>query len=173
MFSTSSVQPRWVTEISFNGLTRLNFSRTSSGGTITVRKTFPSPRNAGRGSGRGDLIRATSPRPLSPVGDGGEGDILVVTTAIRASTGIRFNAILQPTQPARRAVAARGLRLMMADGGNAKLGTSNKLRTSHNIPSPRKAGRGPGRGDLIRATSPRPSPPLRGGEGDTISYCMK
>jgi hypothetical protein len=29
MFNTSSVQPRWVTEMSFNGITRLNFSRTS------------------------------------------------------------------------------------------------------------------------------------------------
>jgi len=36
MFSTSSVQPRWVTEISFNGLTRRNFSRTSSGGMMMV-----------------------------------------------------------------------------------------------------------------------------------------
>jgi hypothetical protein len=36
MFKTSSVQPRWVTEISFNGLTRLNFSRTSSGVAMIV-----------------------------------------------------------------------------------------------------------------------------------------
>ena len=36
MFNTSSVQPRWATEISFNGLIRLNFSRTSFSGTMTV-----------------------------------------------------------------------------------------------------------------------------------------
>jgi hypothetical protein len=36
MFNTLSVQPRWVTEMSFNGITRLNFSRTSSGGTMMV-----------------------------------------------------------------------------------------------------------------------------------------
>jgi hypothetical protein len=39
MLSTSSVQPRWVTEISFNGLTRLNFSRTSLAGITTLSVT--------------------------------------------------------------------------------------------------------------------------------------
>jgi hypothetical protein len=41
---------------------------------------------------------------------------MVVTTAIRASTGMRFRAKLQPTHPALRAVDERGLRLMMAEG---------------------------------------------------------
>lgn len=47
---------------------------------------------------------------------------------IRASGGIRFRAMLQPTQPARRAVSDNGGRLMMALGGNAKWGTSSRLR---------------------------------------------
>jgi hypothetical protein len=38
---------------------------------------------------------------------------MVVTTAMRASVGIRVNAMLQPTHPARRAVDESGLRLMM------------------------------------------------------------
>jgi hypothetical protein len=55
------------------------------------------------------------------------GRFTVVTMAIRASTGMRLSAMLQPTQPARRAVAESGLRLMMAEGGNAKLGTSRRF----------------------------------------------
>jgi len=65
------------------------------------------------------------------------GDKMVVTTAIRASAGTRFNAMLQPTQPARRAVGGRAAVLrspnlggrgstalpMMAEGGKAKLAT--------------------------------------------------
>jgi len=58
-------------------------------------------------------------------------DAIVVTMAIRASTGTRFNAMLQPIQPARRAVDESGLRLMMAEGGNAKLGTSRRFFTRH------------------------------------------
>jgi hypothetical protein len=91
MFSTSNVQPRWATEISFNGLTRRNCSRTSFSGET----------------------------------------LLSVTTEIRASTGTRFRAMLQPIQPARRAVGASGLRLMMAEGGKAKLGTSRRFLTRH------------------------------------------
>ena len=36
MFKTSSVQPRWVMEMSFKGFTRLYFAQTSSGGTMMV-----------------------------------------------------------------------------------------------------------------------------------------
>jgi len=39
---------------------------------------------------------------------------------MRASTGMRFKAKLQPIQPARLAVGESGLRLMMAEGGKAK-----------------------------------------------------
>jgi len=38
-FNTSNVQPRWVTEMSFSGLTRLNFSRTSAAGEIRLSVT--------------------------------------------------------------------------------------------------------------------------------------
>jgi len=135
--STSNVQPRRVTEISFNGFTRLNFSRTSAGGTMPV-------------FGVGVIS-------LPPRGSLGERALpclaTVRTTSIRAPTGMRFKA----NQPARRAVDDNGfpssLRfdatslLMMAEGGKAKWGTSSKLRTSHNIPSPRPTRRGSGRGD--------------------------
>jgi len=80
-FSTSSVQPRWVTEMSFNGLMRLNFSRTSVSGTISFS----------------------------------------VTTAIRASAGMRFKAKLQPIQPARRAVMESGFRLRYASARRVRL----------------------------------------------------
>lgn len=79
-FSTSNVQPRSLTPISFNGFTRLNFSRTSVSGTISFS----------------------------------------VTTAIRASGGMRFKAKLQPTHPARLAVVDRGGRLMMAEGEHTR-----------------------------------------------------
>jgi len=46
---------------------------------------------------------------------------------MRASAGTRFKAMLHPTQPARRAVGASGGRLMMAEGGKAKLGTSRLM----------------------------------------------
>jgi len=64
------------------------------------------PRLSGARAGeRGfDTRRLTA--ALSPVGDGGEGD--VVTTAMRASAGMRFKSKLQPTQPARRAVDDNG-----------------------------------------------------------------
>jgi hypothetical protein len=48
--------------------------------------------------------------------------MMVVTTAIRASAGIRFKAKLQPIHPARLAVGESGFRLMMAEGGKAKCG---------------------------------------------------
>ena len=102
MFSTSSVQPRWVMGISFNGLTRRNFSRTSSGGTMMV---------------------AADVRSLSfdfSVGDSSPRLPPVLIISIRASAGTRFRAMLHPTQPARRAVDESGLRLMMAEGGKAK-----------------------------------------------------
>jgi hypothetical protein len=44
---------------------------------------------------------------------------------------MRFKAKLQPIQPARRAVTESGFRLMMADGGKAKCGTSTKFLTLH------------------------------------------
>jgi hypothetical protein len=47
-------------------------------------------------------------------------DTIVVTSQMRASTGMRFKAKLQPIQPARRAVTDSGFRLIMADGGKAK-----------------------------------------------------
>jgi len=50
-----------------------------------------------------------------------------LTTAIRASMGIRCSAMLQPIQPARRAVTASGFRLMMADGGNANVGMISRF----------------------------------------------
>jgi hypothetical protein len=53
----------------------------------------------------------------------------VRTNEIRASDGMRVRSKLQPIQPARRAVGDNGLRLMMADGGKAKWGTSRRLRT--------------------------------------------
>jgi len=99
MFSTSSVQPRWVTEMSFNGLTRRNCSRTAAGAATTTL----SP---------GDNVAQASRLPLDgfDAEAGGtpallwDGDSMVVTTAMRALAGTRFNAMLQPTQPARRAV---------------------------------------------------------------------
>jgi len=72
-----AAQQRRPTVISFSGLTRLNFSRTSLSGEM----------------------------------------LLSVTMVMRASIGIRLNAMLQPTQPARRAVDESGARLMMAEGG--------------------------------------------------------
>jgi hypothetical protein len=39
--------------------------------------------------------------------------------------------MLQPTHPALRAVDESGLRLMMAEGGKAKLGTSRRFFTRH------------------------------------------
>jgi len=68
-----AAQQRRPTVISFNGLTRLNFSRTSVSGMISFS----------------------------------------VTTGMRASAGTRFNAMLQPTHPALRAVDESGVRLMM------------------------------------------------------------
>ena len=44
---------------------------------------------------------------------------------------MRCSAMLHPTQPARRAVAASGVRFTMADAGNAKLGISNRFFTRH------------------------------------------
>jgi hypothetical protein len=41
--------------------------------------------------------------------------------------GMRSRAKLQPTQPARRAVADNGLRLMMAEGGKAKFGFDGRI----------------------------------------------
>jgi hypothetical protein len=85
------------------------------------------------------------------------GDRIVVTTAMRASAGTRFNAMLHPTQPARRAVGASGFRLMMADGRNAKLGTSRRLWTrSRPLARPSRAftfGRIPFAGGLHRSRS--------------------
>jgi hypothetical protein len=40
-----------------------------------------------------------------------------------------FIGVLQPIRPARRAVGASGLRLMMAEGGETKLGTSRRCFT--------------------------------------------
>jgi hypothetical protein len=48
---------------------------------------------------------------------------------MRACTGILSNKILQPIQPARRAVGARGLRRSTADSAEAKWGTGRTLRT--------------------------------------------
>jgi hypothetical protein len=92
MFNRSSVHPRWVTEISFNGLTRLNFSRTWAGEATTTL------------SPRGNVAQA-SRLPSDEFDPGaGEtpallwgGDRMVVTIAIRASAGTRFKAMLQPT----------------------------------------------------------------------------
>jgi len=71
-----------------------------------------------------------------------EGGIwLSVTTGRRASAGTRFKAMLQPTQPARRAVGARGfppspqasarqVRLMMAEGGKRWIEVSGQRRAT-------------------------------------------
>jgi len=53
-----------------------------------------------------------------------------LTTGILALPGIRFRAKLQPTQPARRAVAASGGRLMTADSENMNDGIRSRSRTS-------------------------------------------
>ena len=57
-------------------------------------------------------------------------DATVCTRKIRASAGTRFRAILQPTQPARRAVAVSGGRLMTADSENMNDGIRSRSRTS-------------------------------------------
>ena len=54
--STSNVQPRWVTEISDNGLTRWNFSRTSPAELITTCSNIPSPRPCGDHDSRSDSV---------------------------------------------------------------------------------------------------------------------
>ena len=118
MFSTSSVPPRWVTEISDNGLTRRNLSRTSAGEVITTLSPCDNVAQASRlPSDEFDGRAGETPALLWG------GDRIVVTTAMRASAGTRFNAMLQPTHPALRAVGASGFRLMMAEGGKAKLAT--------------------------------------------------
>src|SRR5260370_41601052 len=50
---------------------------------------------------------------------------------MRAYTGILSNKILQPTQPARRAVGARGLRRSTAERAKAKWGMRRTVRTAH------------------------------------------
>jgi hypothetical protein len=63
------------------------------------------------------------PKPLkSP--DGGEGDKMVVTTLMRASAGTRFKAMLQPTQPARRAVGESGFPPSLYFGATSRLMTN-------------------------------------------------
>jgi len=124
VFNTSSVQPRWVTEISDNGLTRRNCARTSAGEVITTLSLRDNVAQASRlPSDEFDGRAGETPALLCG------GDRIVVTTAMRASAGTRFNAMLHPIQPARRAVDESGLRLMMAEGGKAKLGTSRRLWT--------------------------------------------
>jgi|SRR5579862_1832926 len=108
MFRTSRVQPRWLVERSFNGFILRNFSRTSSGGdTNDTNEHESSPQRRG----------------------GAEGDGTVFTIEMRASGGMRLKAMLQPIQPARRAVSFNGGRLMMALGGKAKCGISNRFFT--------------------------------------------
>jgi len=58
-----------------------------------------------------------------------------MTMGIRVSAGMRFRAKLHPTQSARLAVDESGLRLMMAEGGKAKLGTSRRFFTCHLPPA--------------------------------------
>ena len=118
---TSSVQPRSLTEMSLSSLTFRNRARTSSGGVINVAQasSLCSPRAASV------LETETGRMPVPRLAT-------VVTTGMRASTGMRFRAKLQPTQPARRAVDESGFRLMIADGGKAKLGTSRRFLTRYN-----------------------------------------
>src|SRR5664279_699668 len=87
MFSTSRVHPRWVTGMSFSGLTRLNCARTFSGGTMNVAQASRLP--------IGKFKDAAGTAALL-----GGRDETVVTTGTRASAGIRFKAKLQPTHPA-------------------------------------------------------------------------
>jgi hypothetical protein len=119
----ATVKPRWATEISFNGLTRRNCARTSAGEAITTL----SPR---------DNVAQASRLPLEAF-DGGAGetpallcggDRIVVTTAMRASAGTRFNGrpapmlfigVLHPIQPARRAVGGRAAVLRSPNWGGA------------------------------------------------------
>ena len=110
----ATVQPRWVTGMSFNGFTRRNCARTSAGEAITTL----SPR---------DNVAQASRLPLEAF-DGGAGetpallcggDRIVVTTAMRASAGTRFNAMLHPIQPARRAAGGRAAVLRSPNLGGA------------------------------------------------------
>ena len=81
------------------------------------------------GAKRPDNVAQVSRLPPDELGGGagetpallrGE-DIIVVTTAMRALTGTRFRAMLQPTHPARRAVCESGFRLLMAEGEDTRL----------------------------------------------------
>jgi hypothetical protein len=130
IFSTSSVQPRWTMEISDNGLTRRKWtrscplarpsraftfgripfavsqtaqvSRTSAGEVITTLSPCDNVAQASRlPSDEFDGRAGETPALLCG------GDRIVVTTAMRASAGTRFNAMLQPTHPALRAVGGR------------------------------------------------------------------
>ena len=113
-----------MTEISDNGLTRRNCARTSAGEVITTLSLRDNVAQASRlPSDEFDGRAGETPALLCG------GDRIVVTTAMRASAGTRFNAMLHPIQPARRAVDESGLRLMMAEGGKAKLGTSRRFLT--------------------------------------------
>jgi hypothetical protein len=49
---------------------------------------------------------------------------MVVTTLMRASAGTRFKAMLQPTQPARRAVGESGFPPSLYFGATSRLMTN-------------------------------------------------
>ena len=66
-------------------------------------------------------------------------DVIVVTTAIRASTGTRFKAMLQPTHPALLAVDESGGRLMMGSTRALACGSRRLVANIGEIHSTRDA----------------------------------
>ena len=75
--------------------------------------------------GDGNFFQRLNPPEFSRTSLSGD-TLLSVTTEMRASAGTRFNAMLQPTHPALRAVAASGLRLMMAEGEHTRLACGSR-----------------------------------------------